>query len=106
MRPVTGNRKQEAKISELGNIAGSMFPHIKPMLFKGAFRHGIKAALEKNLLRNWEEVSKKPPEARRAFLHSALDESVRHLRFIGLTEDEAKHLLLVLKVRNEKYLVQ
>lgn len=48
MRPVTGNRKQEAKISELGNIANQMFPHIKTMLFKGAFRPGIKSALEKN----------------------------------------------------------
>jgi len=105
MRPITGNRKQEAKISELGDIANQMFPHIKTMLFKGAFRHGIKGALAKNRVQNWEDVAKKPPEDRRNFFRSALEESVRHLQFIGLTEEDAKKLLLILKVRNEKYLI-
>jgi hypothetical protein len=105
MATVVGSKKQEAKISELGSIANKMFPDIGTMLFKGAFRLGIKAALKKEGMKNWEEVATRVPEVRRKFFHSALEESVPHLKVIGLSENDINKLISLLKMKNEKYLI-
>ncbi len=106
MGPVVGSKRQETKIGELGSLANKIFPHVEVMVFKGAFRLGIKSALEKNRMKNWEEVAKQPPDARRKFFHIALEESVLHLQNIGLTKNEAEKLISALKIKNEKYLTK
>ncbi len=106
MSAVVGSKKQETKISELGGIANRMFPNIEKKVFKGAFRLGIKTALEKSRMKNWDEVAVQPSDSRRKFFHSALEALVRHLEIIGLTTAEAEKLIAVLKIKNEKYLMK
>ncbi|OQX25004.1 MAG: hypothetical protein BWK80_17875 [Desulfobacteraceae bacterium IS3] len=106
MGTVVGSKKQEIKISELGDIANKMFPDIQAKVFKGAFRLGIKSVLNGSGMKDWGEVAAQPAEIRRKFFHSALEASVPHLHKIGLTEDEAEKLISVLRIRNEKYLVR
>ena len=104
MRAVVGSKKQEEKISELGAIANQMFPNIETMLFKGSFRLGIRSALEKNRIQSWGEIAEQPPLARRKFFKSVLDESLPHLKTIGLSREKAELLISRLKKENEKYL--
>lgn len=106
MGVIVGSKRQETKISELGSIANRMFPDIETKVFKGAFRLGIKSALEKSLMKSWDEVAVQPSNSRRKFFHSALEASVRHLEIIGLTTAEAEKLIAVLKIKNEKYLMK
>ncbi len=105
MGPVVGSRKQEEKISELGTIANQMFPNIEIMVFKGSFRLGIRSALEKNQLQSWEEIAEQPPMTRRKFFQSVLDESLTHLKTIGLNMEETDLLISRLRKENEKYLM-
>jgi len=105
MGPVVGSRKQEEKISELGAIANQMFPNIEIMVFKGSFRLAIRSALEKNQLQSWEEIAEQPPMARRKFFQSVLDESLTHLKTIGLNMEETDLLISRLRKENEKYLM-
>jgi len=79
-----GAEKQEKKITELAEIANKDFPDIGVMSFKGAFRFGAKSAVEKSQFNNWEEVVNQPPNIRRNFFKSLLEESRPHLkRLIG-----------------------
>ncbi len=104
MYPVVGNKKQETKVSEMGSIANNMFPHIETMAFKGSFRFAVKTVLKKNQLNDWEKVSKYPPAIRRKFFESVLDESLSHLKKLGMKEDETDILINKLRKENEKYL--
>ncbi len=104
MKAVVGSKKQEAKISELGSLADRMFPDIGIMPLKGSFRQGIRRALKKARFERWEQVSAQPPEIRRGFFQDVLDESVFHLKKIGLRDDETESLIRKLRKENERYL--
>ena len=104
MLPIVGSKKQEDKISELGAFANQLFPGIETMIFKGSFRYGIKSALEKKQYSRWEEVAEQHPMLRKKFFQSILDESIPHLKAIGLYEKDIDILFKKLKEKNEKYL--
>ncbi len=104
MGTLVGSKKQEEKISELGAIANQMFPNVKTKVFKGTFRFGIRSALEKTQFQSWEEIAEQPPMTRKKFFQNVLDESLPHLKTIGLNREEADMLISRLRKENEKYL--
>ena len=104
MTAIVGSKKQEGKITELGMFANQLFPDIETMIFKGAFRYGIRSALEKSRYAAWEEVAGQHPMLRKSFFQSILDESAPHLQNIGLDEKGIEILIRKLKEKNEKYL--
>jgi len=98
-----GSKKQEKKIAELSRIANEMYPDVNVASFKGAFRLGAKAAVEKSRFESWEEVVKEPADIRRAFFESLLNEAVSYfIKLVG--EKNVDSLIEKIKVENEKYL--
>ena len=100
----TGNERQESKISELGELAHHLFPKVEIRAFKGAFRFGIKAALEKKGIASWSDMVDKGTAEKRHFFDEVLKETNRHLLGHGLSDDEIRKLYKALKERNETYI--
>lgn len=93
MTKITGNRKQEEKISEMGNIAHTLFPDVSTIAFKGVFRYGIEKALDDRHLENWDRVAAENPETRSQFFKSILNNSIQRLGKIGLDNQQIDTLV-------------
>ncbi len=101
---IVGNKKQETKFEEMGNIAHAMYPNIDTLVFKGAFRYGVKAVLEKSPYQSWDEVANQPSSVRKRFFNYIVDASIPHLQKLGLSGQEIDNLVDRLKKENVKYL--
>ena len=64
----TGNERQENKITELGELAHHIVPKVEVRAFKGAFRFGVKSALEKNGLMSWSDMAERKLKRKEHFL--------------------------------------
>ncbi len=103
MAPV-GCKRQEQKIARMGELAHSMFPGIDTLAFKGAFRLGVREALQNQKIGDWATLCDAPPQFRRRFFRVLLNESLPHLRGIGLNEAQIKALTGKLLRENERFL--
>ena len=99
-----GSKKQEKKIAELSKIANEMHPEVELLAFKGAFRMGAQAAVEKSSFDTWEEVTYEPADIRRAFFASLLAESVPYFKKL-IGEKNVEAFIVRLKAENEKYVL-
>ncbi|MEF8943235.1 MAG: trimethylamine methyltransferase family protein [Desulfohalobiaceae bacterium] len=104
IRDVTiGVTRQEKKITKLSQLANTEFPDIGVMTFKGVFRSGAMSAVGKSQFNSWEEVASEPPDTRREFFKSLLEESRAQLeQLIG--KENVPSLLEKLLEENERYL--
>jgi|GEM_PF-1259021 len=104
IRDVTmGAEMQEKKITELSQIANADFPDVGVMTFKGVFRSGAMSAVAKSQFDTWEEVAEQPPDTRRNFFKTLLEESKPQLKQL-VGEESVQPLLDKLINENEKYL--
>jgi hypothetical protein len=104
MNSVVGNQRQEEKIARLGTLAHEMFPEFGVLVFKGAFRHGLRDVLRQREIDEWQQVIDQPIPERRRFFHDVLQTSIPRLETIGLTRDQIKTLITQLTKENERYL--
>lgn len=103
MTTFTGNRKQEDKILEMGQVAHKMVPEIELIAFKGIFRYGIQNALTKQGLSGWREVAAESPDVRKQFFENVLTGSMDKLLGAGLTTKTINALFTELRELNENY---
>ena len=101
---ITGSKKQEDKVTFLGNVARSLFPEISVKSFEDAFEQGVKTALRNYGYNQWSDVVSEQPVARKAFFESILEESKLYLKNTGLNADQIDVLLLKLSKKNRRYL--
>ncbi len=101
---VTGNKKQETKITEMGMFTTEMFPNIDILSAKGAFRFGIKSALKNSSYESWQKIAEQPSLERENFFELLLEYSLPYLVNAGISEKQAKELFVQLKIENKKYL--
>lgn len=101
---ITGNSKQEEKITKMGQVSHEMFPHIDLLSFKGAFRMGINSALKQKGYAKWKELIDKENMEKRAFFYEILKASNEYLLKLGLTEADTKVLYSRLIKNNETFL--
>ncbi len=101
---ITGSRKQEDKIRDLGKTAKKLFPEISIVSFEKTFRQSIETALEKHQYQQWSDVTSQQPVARKDFFESILSISKGTLKENGLNEDQIDSLIKKLEKRNRRYL--
>ncbi len=70
---VTGSKKQEDKIENMGKLAKELFPEISIESFEEVFRQSTTAALKKHQYQQWDDVVKEQPLVRKLFFDSILD---------------------------------
>ena len=100
---ILGAEKQEEKIVEMGKTGREMFPEISLMNFKGAFRMGVKSALEKSGYQEWKELVDKTKTEKKKFFDLILDGSRHHLENLGLHGSDIDKLNETLKKKNEAF---
>ncbi len=104
MEVVVGNPRQEKNIEEMGVLANQMFPHIKTMVFKGCFRRGVRSALEKHQFQSWQEVGAQPPNVKKKFLQSVLNECLPDFERMGMKANELDALAAMLNKKHDRFL--
>ena len=103
MSGILGNRKQENKINEMGDITVQMFPALDPLAVKGTFRNGVQVALAHMKYGAWDELADQSTEERKRFFQQVLAGSVERLKMMGLKDGDLKRLFHRLMSENEKY---
>ena len=101
---IVGNKTQEEKIEEMAELAHELFPHIKVISFKGAFRFGVKQALKELGYENWKDIYKKNTEVRIKFFETALKFSENPLKGFKLSHSDIENLKIVLEEDNKKFI--
>ncbi len=101
---VTGNKKQETKITEMGMFTTDMFPNIDIISAKGAFRFGIKSALKNSSYKNWKEIAERTSFEREKFFETLVENSLPYLINAELSKKQTKKIFVEIKKENKKYL--
>lgn len=101
---VLGTQKQEEKILEMGEIAHDISPEISVMNFKGAFRLGVKAALENSGYADWKDLAQKTTAEKERFFEQILKGTAPHLSGTGLSRDQVERIFSRLRQKNAEYI--
>lgn len=101
---VLGTQKQEEKILEMGEIAHGMSPDISVMNFKGAFRLGVKEALETSGYTDWKDLAQRTKAEKKRFFEQILKGAAPHLSGTGLSEDQVERIFSRLRQKNAEYI--
>ena len=101
---IIGNKTQEEKITEMAELANELFPHIKVISFKGAFRFGLKQALDELGYENWKDIYKETGEVRIKFFETALKFSENPLHSFRLSYADIDNLKTILEEDNKKFI--
>lgn len=99
-----GNAQQERKIESLATIVTELYPELRTISAKGAFRFGVNSALEQSGFENWTELADQPVRVKQEFFEHILDGAFIHLLKMGLPasmEASARERLLE---KNEQFL--
>lgn len=101
---ITGSEKQEEKIVFLKTIAEEMFPDLPADTFDKAIRSGIETALKEHHYKEWSDVAREQPLARKTFFETALNASKNQLQQTGLSKNQIDNLVRKLDKKNRRYL--
>lgn len=104
MTVIVGNKKQEAKIAELAQMAQEMLPGPGVLAYKGCFRRGAAKALDEVGVADWAQVAEWPPARRGAFFDKLVEHAGGCLGGLGLDPAEVARLVAALRKANQRYL--
>ncbi len=101
-----GNSKQEKKIDSLAEVVIENCPNMSKLSVKGSFRFGITESLKAIGVSQWQEVANLSIHQKKQFFSLLLDNSMQHMKRIGLSTDSEAKLRAKLLEENERFLKQ
>ncbi|WP_147819529.1 hypothetical protein [Salidesulfovibrio onnuriiensis] len=99
-----GNAKQEQKIASMAALVADLYPGLTVISVKGAFRFGVKSALEQFGFSTWAEVADQTVTVKQDFFKLLTDKAVTHLTKMGLPQDMTTTVRTRLIKENQQFL--
>lgn len=99
-----GNTKQEQKIESMAAIVADLYPELSIISVKGAFRFGVRSALEQSGFSSWSEVAEQKIAVKQNFFKRLTDGTINHLIKMGLPHDMVTSVRTRLLKENQQFL--